>query len=243
MLAGVITNAVFGFVRSAVLMAAVHTGRPVGGYDLGSIGAYVWLTQGMLGAVQMMGPPPELSDRIKSGDVAVDFIRPVDLQISGLAMDLGRAACSVLPRGIPGLLIGSLTFGLTMPSTSAPYLLGAVSIVLAVALSFLTQFAVALTGFWVIEARGIRTLYVVGGTFLAGLYVPVHIFPAWLRRVATATPFPSILQAPVDVLSGRIVGWQATGAVVAQACWVIGFLVLGQLMLRAGRRKLEVQGG
>lgn len=243
MFAGLFTNIVFGFVRASILLTAVRSGADVGGYDEGSVGAYVWISQGLLGAIQMMGPAPEVADRIKNGDVAIDLVRPVDIQIGYLAADLGRAAFTFLPRGLPSVLVGWLTFDLTMPGGSAPYLLGLFSIVLGVTLSFLSQFAIAVLGFWVVETRGLRSLYTVAGTFLAGLFVPVHLFPSWLKWIADGTPFPSVLQTPIDVLSGRVMGVEAVEAVLGQVVWVALVMIAGRLLLRAGARKLEVQGG
>ncbi|MFC4127428.1 ABC transporter permease [Nocardia rhizosphaerae] len=243
MFAGLFTNAVFGFVRAAVLVAAVRAADDFGGYTEGTIAAYVWLSQALLGATQFMGPPLDLVDRIKSGDVAIDFLRPVDIQLSYLATDMGRAACTFLPRGVPSIIIGAATFGLAMPTSPVAYLLGLASVLLAVALSFLCLFAVALIGFWVVEIRGIRVLYQIVGTFLAGLFVPVHMFPDWLWFIAMATPFPSILQAPIDTLSGRAAGMDALITVGIQCFWVLAIGLLGRVLLRAGQRRLEVQGG
>ncbi|MFC4376928.1 ABC transporter permease [Nocardia halotolerans] len=243
MFAGLFTNCVFGFVRAAVMVAAVRSAGDFGGYDEGTIVAYVWLSQALLGATQFMGPPLDLVERIKSGDVAIDFLRPVDVQLGYLATDMGRAACTFLPRAVPSLAIGAATFGLSMPTTPLAYLLGVLSVLLAVALSFLCLFAVALIGFWVVEIRGIRVLYQIVGTFLAGLFVPVHMFPDWLRAIAMATPFPSILQAPIDTLSGRVDANGALFVVAVQAFWVLMIGLLGRVLLRAGQRRLEVQGG
>ncbi|MBH0777056.1 ABC-2 family transporter protein [Nocardia sp. NEAU-351] len=243
MLAGLFTNCVFGLVRAAVMLAAVRAAGDFGGYDEGSIGAYVWLSQALLGATQFMGPPLELVDRVKNGDIAIDFLRPIDIQLGYLSADLGRAACTLIPRGIPSVVFGYLTFGLELPNTASPYLLGALALLLAVALSFLSLFAVGLIGFWVVETRGIRVLYQICGTFLAGLFVPVHMFPDWLRALAHATPFPSILQAPIDVLSGRVLGLDALTIVATQAIWVVLIGIAGRMLLAAGRRRLEVQGG
>ncbi|WP_454199476.1 ABC transporter permease [Nocardia sp. Marseille-Q1738] len=244
MFAGLFTNCIFGFVRAAVLVAAVDAAGDFGGYDQGSIGAYVWISQGLLGAVQFMAAPlGELDDRVKTGDIAIDFLRPVDIQYGYLADDLGRAACTFLPRGLPSVLVGTLTFGLAMPATPGPYLLGMVSVLLAVVVSFLCRFVVVLIGFWVVDTRGVRALYYASGTFLAGLFVPVHMFPSWLAAFAAATPFPSILQTPVDVLSGRITGAAAFSVVIVQAFWVLAIGIAGRVLLAAGRRRLEVQGG
>ena len=124
MFAGLATNIVFGFIRSAILFAAVESaGGELAGYSAGTISAYVWLSQGLLGAIQMNGAA-DVGDRVRTGDVAVDFTRPVDLQTWHLAEDMGRALYTVIPRGLPSVLVGALTFGLVMPTTVLPYVLG-----------------------------------------------------------------------------------------------------------------------
>lgn len=244
MLAGFVANVTFGFVKASVMFAAVGSAGTFGGYDQGSIGAYVWISQGLLGAVGLgMTGVLDIADRIKNGDVAIDFIRPIDIQASYLAAELGRATYTFLPRGLPTVLVGAVTFGLALPTSALPYALGIVSIALAVTVSYLAQFGIAILGFWVVETRGLRTLYMIAATFLAGLFVPIHIFPDWLQTVAHATPFPSMLQTPVDVLSGRTVGLDALEVVGVQALWTAVICLIGRALLVAGRRKLEVQGG
>ena len=93
------------------------------------------------------------------------------------------------------------------------------------------------------EIRGLLMAYSVVATLLAGLYVPVHWFPEWLRIVAAATPFPSLIQTPIDILSGYAAGPAAVRAVAVQVGWVLALGVAGALATAAGRRRLEVQGG
>ena len=178
MVAGLFTNVVFGFIRAAILFAALDSaGGTLAGYDQGSISAYVWLSQGLLGAIQLNGAA-DVGDRVRTGDIAVDFTRPVDLQTWHLAEDLGRAAYTLIPRGVPSVLVGALTVGLTLPATAWPYLLGALSIALGVTLSFYCRFAVNVLGFWLLDTRGLRTLYMVVSTFLAGPVRPRRAVPA-----------------------------------------------------------------
>jgi ABC-2 type transport system permease protein len=73
--------------------------------------------------------------------------------------------------------------------------------------------------------------------------VPIALFPDWLHAVATATPFPSMMMYPVDVLSGRVDGLAAVGLVGLQVLWLALTIAAGQLATRSGRRRLEVQGG
>lgn len=243
MFAGLATNVVFGFIRAAVLFAAVESsGGSLAGYTAGSMSAYVWLSQGLIGAIELSGKA-DIGDRVRTGDVAVDFTRPIDIQTWHLAEDMGRALYTFIPRGLPSVLVGALTVGLAMPTTVLPYVLGLVSIGLGVAISFYGRYAVNVLGFWLLDTRGVRLLYQVACGFLAGLYVPVGMFPSWLHTIAYATPFPSILQTPIDVISGHRTGWDALTVMAMQLGWLVVTCMIGRLLTDAGRRKLVLQGG
>ncbi|HET8560378.1 MAG TPA: ABC-2 family transporter protein [Marmoricola sp.] len=241
--AGLVANVTFGFLKAAILFATVEaSGGHLRGYDVGTMSAYVWLSQGMLGLVNLYGGH-ELGERIRTGDIAVDFARPLDLQLSYLARFVGNRAFSLVPRGIPSVLVGVLTVGMTMPTAALPYVLGLASVLLGVAVSFACVYAIHVLGFWLVETRGLQLLYMVVSGFCAGLFVPLSLFPGWLHALAYATPFPSILMTPVDVLSGQVVGSAAVHAVLVQVVWLGGVLLLGRVLTNAGLHRLEVQGG
>ncbi len=242
-LAGILTNSVFGLIRASILLAAIASaGTAVAGYTPAQASSYVWWGQGLIACVGLFGWA-EVSDRVRSGDIAVDFSRPVDPQLAYLSADLGRAALQLLTRGLPTVAIGALLFGVATPQSAGVAALGALSVLLAVVISFGCRYAVNLTAFWFVENRGPQLVYVVVSGLLAGLYVPVAWFPPWLASVAAATPFPSMLQAPIDLLGGRADGPEALRIVGVQLAWAAGTLVLGQVLTRQGRRVLEVQGG
>lgn len=242
-LGGLVANTTFGFLKVAMLFATVRAaGGELNGYDVGSMSAYIWISQGLLGSVNLHGRS-DLADRIKEGDVAIDFLRPLNVQAAAIVQEVGRSLWALVPRGVPSVLIGGLVVGMTMPTSPLPYLLGAVSIVLGITLGAAVVYLVATTGFWMIETRGIQMLYMVVSGFLAGLFVPIDIFPQWLRILAEATPFPSMMMYPIDVISGRVTGLASVGLVAAQIGWLALVLAAGHAATRAGRHKLEVQGG
>lgn len=242
-LGGLVANTTFGLLKVALLLAAVRSsGGRLAGYDVATMSSYIWISQGLLGSVNLTGRT-DIAERIRSGDVAIDFIRPVDVHLASVTTEVGRSAFALLPRGVPSVAIGALLVGMAGPASPAGYLLGAVSVVLALLVSAATVYIVGAAGFWLVETRGVAILYMVVSGFLAGLFVPIGLFPHWLHAVATATPFPSMLMYPVDVLSGRADGTAALGVLGLQACWLAVTLGVGQLATRAGRRRLEVQGG
>lgn len=242
-LGGLVANLTFGLLKVAILFATVRAaGGTLHGYDTESMSTYVWLSQGLLGSVNLDGRT-DLARRVKDGQVAVDFLRPVDLQAATIATESGMALFALLPRGLPSVLLGAVTVGIAMPRSPVFYLLGTVSIILGIVISAATAYLIAVLGFWLIETRGLQILYMLASGFLGGLYVPIALFPQWLRIVATATPFPSMMMYPIDVLSGFGGAGRAAALVLAQVAWLAVVAAIGQVLTRAGRRRLEVQGG
>ena len=74
--------------------------------------------------------------------------------------------------------------GFALPQSWTAYPLGLISFILAVSISFVVRFLVNLIAFWTLDVRGFIGLYVAVVGPLCGLYVPVHLFPEWLRVIA-----------------------------------------------------------
>src|SRR5690606_20779324 len=108
---------------------------------------------------------------------------------------------------------------------------------------FLADMMVNLAAFWLVETRGLTVVYTATMNLLSGFLIPIVWFPDWLLSIARATPFPSMLQTPVDTLSGRVGPLEALPLVAVQLVWVALLAVAAWAMLRAGVRSVEVQGG
>jgi ABC-2 type transport system permease protein len=242
-LAGIFTNSVFGFIRLGVLLAAIAAaGGSLGGYSPQEASTYVWLGQAFLAPVAMYAWS-DLADRVRTGEIAVDLARPLDLQLSWWVRDLGRAAFALPTRGLAPLLVGALTVGVALSESWTSYPLGLVSLLLGVSVSFLCRYGMNLVAFWTLDVKGFLNLYILVLGLLSGFYLPVHVFPGWLQAVAFASPFPAMFQAPIDVMSGRVIGPAAWQVIAGQAGWVIGLIVLTRVVLWRATRRLVVQGG
>jgi viologen exporter family transport system permease protein len=242
-LAGIFTNSVFGFIRLGVLLAAIAAaGGTLGGYGPQEASIYVWLGQAFLAPVAMYAWS-DLAERVRTGEIAVDLARPLDLQLSWWVRDLGRASFALPTRGLAPLLVGAFTVGIALSETWTSYPLGLVSLLLGVSVSFLCRYGMNLIAFWTLDVKGFLNLYSLVLGLLSGFYLPVHVFPGWLQTVAFASPFPAMFQAPIDVMSGRVVGPGAWQVIAGQAGWVIGLVVLTRMVLWRATRRLVVQGG
>ena len=195
-------------------------GGTAAGYDAASVSTFVWLGQGLLAVVLLWGDP-ELSQRVRTGDVAIDLARPWNLQFALLAGDLGRAGHALLWRFLPPVAFGALLLPFRWPTSPGTLVLFAVAVVLAVALSSTVRFLVELTAFWLLDARGVRSLCGVVGGVLSGLTVPLAFFPDTVRAGGLRHPVPRAVPDPdrrvhragTHVGAARAPGGVARGAV------------------------------
>ncbi|AHI01416.1 ABC-2 family transporter protein [Kutzneria viridogrisea] len=240
-LAGTATNVVFGLIKISILSAvyAAQGGGSVGGYDLTMTITYVWLGQGLLSVVQFWGDA-DLDTRIRTGDVVIDLTRPWNLGMALLAEDLGRAAFASLARFVPPLAIGALLFPFRWPTDPAVLAFFALSALLAVVISQGIRFLLSLSTFWLLDPRGVSGLYRVGGATLAGLEIPLNYFPSWAQTALWFTPFPGMMQSPIDVF---VQHGSAAALLAHQALWAVLLTVAGQVVLRRAVHKVVVQGG
>jgi ABC-2 type transport system permease protein len=244
MLAACFTNCVFGFLRCAVLLAvAGASAGAVAGYDAPRLATFVWVGQGLIGVV-LLWAPAELAERIRTGDVVTDLLRPVDLVWQQLAADLGRAGYAALTRFVGPIVVGALAFDLHAPRRPETYALFACSVLLATVTSFGCRYLVNAAAYWLLDARGPQLAWSLLSGLLGGLYFPLWFLPgAAALVVIVATPFPSIIQLPLDVLLERGSSTGQVGLLAIQAGWAVAMLTIGRQVQRRGERKLVVQGG
>ena len=76
---------------------------------------------------------------------------------------------------------------------------------------------------------------------LTGLVVPLPGSRRWAQAVLWWTPFPALLQSPIDVFTER--GDPLRGCSATSWCGPWCCCSLGRVVLARGARRLVVQGG
>ncbi|MBP0454151.1 ABC-2 family transporter protein [Kitasatospora sp. RG8] len=244
-LAGAVTNTVFGFILAYTFIALWQARPGLGGYDTAQAVTYIWISQSLLATVAVLGGgfQDDIQERFRKGDIAVDLYRPVDFQGWWLANDLGRAGFQLLARGVLPVVAGCLVFDTRLPHDPSVWAVFLVSVLLAVVVSFGLRFLVSLTGFWLQDADGIRSVTVVLTMFFSGMLLPLGLFPGWLGEIARVLPWAAMIQIPTDVFLERSTGTGLFGSLGLQALWAVLLLAAGQGVQRLATRKVVVQGG
>lgn len=239
---GLLTNSFFGLLRIAVLVALFGSSPQVAGYTVQDAITYAGLTQTLIAALALFGWT-DFMRAVHRGEVVTDLLRPHDPLAFWAAQDAGRAAGQFVLRGLPMLALFTLVFGATLPAGAAGWAVTVPSVLLAWALSFLFRFVVNCAAFWTADAVGVgRFAWALWGLG-CGFLMPLAFFPPWLQGVLAWTPFPAMLNTPVELWLGVKTGPGAWTALGMQLTWTAALYVLARTVLTRGLRRLEVAGG
>lgn len=243
-IAGLVTNLFFGIIRSYMFVAAANaSGGVVATYTTAQLLAYTAWSQALIGFLAVFGGW-DLMLAVSSGEIAAELCRPISLFRSWQAADLGRAVQGLLFRGIPLLAGYALFFPLWLPSSPVTWAFFLASLILAELIGYAWRFIVNCMSFWTLQARGTMGMLFALGMFFMGFYVPLEFLPPWFQQVAAWTPFPQIIQMPLQIVMGRVTAVGAMIRILAvQGTWVAVMWAVAGLALRAGTRRLVVQGG
>jgi ABC-2 type transport system permease protein len=241
-LAGLATNFFFGLLRAAVLIALYGTAQEVAGLSLQGAVTYTGLTQAVIAFLSFFGWW-EVMQSVYSGDISSDLLKPMRYYTFWLAKDLGRALASFLVRGVTIMAAYALVFDITFPESTGQWLAVGMSLVLSTMISFSWRFLVNLSAFWTPDARGVGRFAFILSWFMSGFLMPLRFFPDWFVRLCHLTPFPATVNTVIEVYLGVLNGPEMAQALGFQLLWFLILLAACQITLRAGVRKLVIQGG
>lgn len=241
-LAGLATNFFFGLLRASVLIALYDARTEVGGLSLADAVTYTGISQAAIACLSFFGWS-EVMQSVYSGDIVSDLLKPMGYFTFWLAQDLGRAVASFLVRGLTLMLAYALVYDITLPRSGGQWLAVAVALILSMLVSFSWRFLTNLAAFWTPDARGIIRFIFVFSWFLSGFLMPLRLFPGWFARLCYLTPFPAMINTLVEVCLNKLTGPALFRALGMQLAWITLLFAAGQLVLRAGVRRLVIQGG
>lgn len=238
MVSGLVTNAFFGAIRTAVFLAVYRRRDEVAGLELADALTYVWVLQATFSIVYSPWQH-ELSARIRSGEWTAELTRPGSPLARHAAHDLGRCAAVLLLRSPWPLLGAALVLDLRLPTDVAGWALFAVSLGLAAAGAGALRFLVGSIAFWSPDHRAIYQLLFGPLYLFSGFIIPVELFPGVVGALSQYGPLSALVTAPVAVATGRDVATMLG----VQVLWVAVTWVACQAVLDRATRRVVAFGG
>ena len=231
-----------------LIMMAVWIGKAqagggsVGGLDAPAFAAYflaAWLAQQSTVAWVAW----ELDVAIRQGNLSSKLLRPIDPFWEYIMQHLTERFVRI-PLVIGLVLIGLLLApkGTVLTTGLEAVLMFILGITLAFLIRFLISYIIGILAFWTEQATAFDEGYYVLATFLAGGFAPLELFPTAVRNFVEWTPFPYIVYYPAKMLTGQLPAFETARVFAVQLAWVLGLVVLRQVMWRVGLKKYGAVG-
>ena len=185
----------------------------------------------------------KLGEKIRSGEIAGDFIRPISLKWYLFADQLGNSVYDIFLQLIPtGVML--LLYQTFLPPKdffhSGMFFL---TILLGILLAYSLNYFLGLFVFWV-KNYGFISWFLRAFTMLfAGSAVPLWFYPPALQAVANVLPFRFIAFEPISIYLGKTPVDEIWAVVVGQIIWIAVFLIASHLLWKKAQKVITVQGG
>ena len=220
---------------------AVYAGRSeVDGVSADTL--LVYLTISSLGSWFLPGIAAwTIQERVLSGDVALDLVRPFGYLKLVMAQDIGTAwgyAPTLVVYVPAALLVGSLD-----PPSVGNGALYLVSFALAFLVNSLIWMHIGLLAFWMQHVNGIRAIVGVSTAFLSGALVPLWLMPDGVRFVFRLLPFQALAFLPASIYSGQVTGRDALEPLAIQLLWIGMLLLTVRWMWKRAQDRIVIHGG
>ena len=217
-LGGVICQVFFGLILIAIYRA-MYAGKPQA-IPLSHITSYVWLQQAFFR--MLVASDPELLDKIRTGSIAYDLCRPLDLYGFYYVRIMAQKMTGSLMRAVPMLVFAFLLpegWGLMLPASAAGFAWSLAGLFLGLlcvcALENITMGFTMRT----LDSRGMQAL------------------------LNLLMPYAQLLDAPIRLYTGDTPPSAAPGILLIQVIWILLLTGAGILFWRVNQKRLEIQGG
>ena len=244
--AGVFTQFFWGFMEIQ-LYRAFYAEHPAGfPMEFSQLVCYMWLRQAFLVILNVWKYENELFRMILDGNVAYELCRPTSLYGMWFVRTAASRVSGAAMRCWPILIVAFLLpqpWGLTLPPTWTSFLWFLVSMILTLCVTTAFLLIVYFSCFFTMSSDGLRAILTPLSDFLSGGLIPLPFMPLWLSTIVKYSPFGSMLNAPLRIYSGNIVGAELAQTLLLQLFWLGALMAVGYLLQRKGMKKLCVQGG
>jgi ABC-2 type transport system permease protein len=241
-LAGLLTQFFWGILKIMILTAFYAQASGIQPISLEQAVTFIWMGQALLQLLPW-NIDKEIEAQVKSGNVAFELIRPLDLYWLWFCRSMAMRLVPTLLRSIPLFVLAGLFLGFAPPiSWPAAAAFGA-SLVFSALLSSAITTLVIMTLFWTVSGEGILRLLPHVVVVFSGMIVPLPLFPEWMQPFLNIQPFRFIIDIPCRLYTGVIPSSEALYYLAFQSLWVLGFVIAGRFLMKKAINQFVIQGG
>jgi ABC-2 type transport system permease protein len=228
-------------VMLALWSEVAREGGPIGGFTQSDFTAY-FLAAFIVRQLTGCWVAWDMNREIREGLISMRLLRPVHPLAAYAADNL-----AVLPmRLIVSMPIALLTLWLVgrdhVTHDPLMFLFFAITVAGGWLLTFSIMAIIGSLAFFIDSTLALADLWFGLFFILSGYFVPLSLFPGWLRQLADALPFRPMLGLPVEILIGMQTRASALHGMAIEWAWVLVCWAGAISLFNAGARRYSAYG-
>ena len=246
-IAGISTQVFWGFAYVMVYLALYESNPSANApMELKQLISYVWLGQAFLALTFIYKKDSELIHMIKNGNLSYELIRPQNFYFKFYLKLYAERIVSCFLRFFPIILLGFLLpepYNLTLPTSLINFILFLILMILGSFLVVSLSMIVHILTMYLLDQRGLFTVYSVIGDLFMGTIVPLPFLPRILQLIAKYLPFRFITDVPYRIYIGNLNYTNGFLYILISLLWIIITILIGYVLTSRALKRAVIQGG
>lgn len=239
-----IIRALVSFFTQIYLWKALYgSSQEVAGVSIAQMMTFVVVTR-FINSLTSIRLSRDIEDRVKSGEIATDLIRPMDIRLLFASRSLGDSLASLLLDGIPVVLFCIVYLGGIMaPASPAHFMMFVISTLMAIIVNISLELLIGTLAFWYMNAGKLNMFVYSLSALFSGGVVPLWFLPSWLKYIAYALPLQAINFIPMNIYLGNVTIMGSVQSICVQAAWAALLLAIQSMLWSKILKKIVLFGG
>ncbi|AJS61210.1 ABC transporter permease [Paenibacillus sp. IHBB 10380] len=229
------------FIQISIWKALLGTGT-LNGIDIEAMITYS-LINASVSMILMNKVIYVVDDKLKTGDIISDLLKPISYPLLLFYDQLGNVVFQIMFTVVPTIFIAWLLFGFSVPTDPYTIVAFAISLLLALAISFLMGYLIALVSFWFLTTFALDWMVTALITVFSGSFLPLWFFSAEWKLVADILPFQFLGFVPAAIYMGKMDASEIIWMIMKGSVWILLLWLATQFLWGRAIKRLVVQGG
>lgn len=230
------------YAMSCFWIAAYSGAEAVSGVSQRDMITYTTISV-IMGNLLTMGVQNRIAGSVRSGSVALDLLKPINIYGIYLAEDMGDCAAAFFQKAIPLLLVGTVMFGFPAPRSPVRFLLFLFSFAIGYLINWILAALLGMCAFKTLKLGPLANAKGFIMKLLSGSIFPLWFFPNGFRTVLEFLPFMNIYQLPLGIYIGQYTADEILLRTGLQMFWCVALWLLFHILQKKAAAAVLIQGG
>jgi ABC-2 type transport system permease protein len=239
---GIVTYFIYVSVYYFIWKAIYEHSASIEGFDFAHLLTYIgvgWIIR----SFYFNNIDQDLAYQVIEGRLAMDLIKPVNIQLMYVARAAGESVFRMALLTIPTAVLLFWVFPLRPPVGFGHAGAFLISVVLSFLIVAAINFAVGTFALRLQSILGLMRAKFFLLELFSGLLLPMTFFPHVVQKILGVMPFEYISYIPMLIYLGKLNSVGVARALGMQILWIAILLGIGDGLWRWSTRKIIIQGG